>query len=501
MSILDPKPPTRGELNATYAGKADVAPKWKANTAYAAGVPVISPSGEVVTAKKAFTSGAAYDATKWNLSRNYAQAGTRPAKAQIVFTFDDSPYTDKSIIMPMLTSKGIKGVFCVFTQTISPETTSSTSLTWQDLRDWEAAGHEIASHSRTHVNLTTVADDPTVLEYEIGSSRDLLVQNGLNVTGWCWPHSVSTAAARAVVRKYYKYGIGGFGSITQPYGTYQILRYGFGNTVTLAAAQARIDTAVANKEMLVILVHSGSDLDAAHQTILGQVMDYAKASAASIVTAREAFDTTGNLYETGDFPGTEYTVVGGQGKLLVAPSLVSAGPADINSNIKSGWFYGPLNGALANAAPPLNTLHAHPLIITDPLGLTVTQMNFTVATAGAGSTVRVGVYADSAGLPGALIQEFTAGAPIDTTTTGSKAVTGLNRALAPGKYWVAVVAQGTTAPTLGCVTGLSPYVANVGGGSGHTTAYTQINVTGALPSTFGTPVGTNFAVIAGLRAL
>jgi len=62
MSILDPKPPTRAELTATYV------PKWKANTAYSAGDAVLNPSGDVVTAIASFTSGASYDSSKWNLS-------------------------------------------------------------------------------------------------------------------------------------------------------------------------------------------------------------------------------------------------------------------------------------------------------------------------------------------------------------------------------------------------------------------------------------------------
>lgn len=66
MGILDPKPPTRAELSATYV------PRWKANTAYAAGDKVISPAGDTVTAKAAFTSGASYDSTKWDVPASLA---------------------------------------------------------------------------------------------------------------------------------------------------------------------------------------------------------------------------------------------------------------------------------------------------------------------------------------------------------------------------------------------------------------------------------------------
>jgi len=71
-----------GQLNATYAQA------WKANTAYAAGQPVVSPNGDVVTAKASFTSGASYDASNWNLSSSYttpAQAAGLGAALSIVF--------------------------------------------------------------------------------------------------------------------------------------------------------------------------------------------------------------------------------------------------------------------------------------------------------------------------------------------------------------------------------------------------------------------------------
>lgn len=44
-----------------------VVQRWQANTAYAAGDPVLSPNGDTVFALAAFTSGSSWDATKWSL--------------------------------------------------------------------------------------------------------------------------------------------------------------------------------------------------------------------------------------------------------------------------------------------------------------------------------------------------------------------------------------------------------------------------------------------------
>jgi cellulose 1,4-beta-cellobiosidase len=60
MGILDPKPLTPAAAAATYL------PKWKANTAYLAGDQVVAPTGETVSAKTGFTSGATFSAANWN---------------------------------------------------------------------------------------------------------------------------------------------------------------------------------------------------------------------------------------------------------------------------------------------------------------------------------------------------------------------------------------------------------------------------------------------------
>ncbi|KQU30356.1 MULTISPECIES: hypothetical protein [unclassified Rhodococcus (in: high G+C Gram-positive bacteria)] len=58
-----PGAPIKTALDTTYA------PLWQADTAYPAGARVINPTGDIVTAKAAFTSGASYSAANWNLVR------------------------------------------------------------------------------------------------------------------------------------------------------------------------------------------------------------------------------------------------------------------------------------------------------------------------------------------------------------------------------------------------------------------------------------------------
>ena len=82
-TIKDAIPSTPGAVGAEPAGlsattKTELAatfvPLWKPYTAYALGAPVLNPSGDLVTAVAAFTSGASYVANNWAVSLTFAPA-------------------------------------------------------------------------------------------------------------------------------------------------------------------------------------------------------------------------------------------------------------------------------------------------------------------------------------------------------------------------------------------------------------------------------------------
>jgi peptidoglycan/xylan/chitin deacetylase (PgdA/CDA1 family) len=63
-------------VTASDAVRAAFVPKWKANTTYAAGEPVVNPSGQMVTANAAFTSGATYNAANWTVTAGGGGSGS-----------------------------------------------------------------------------------------------------------------------------------------------------------------------------------------------------------------------------------------------------------------------------------------------------------------------------------------------------------------------------------------------------------------------------------------
>ena len=170
MGILDPKPPTRAELTATYAQQ------WKPNTAYAAGQPVVNPSGDVVTAKAAFTSGAAYDPTKWNLSGVYlnTQNGGNEVFKGVTQrpNFGDTPGAAGSIINVNHYGDG------------SGNVSSPGQAYAGDFHNYPGAQSAIVVHQYSSVSRAVQIDNTgTQPAFEIHNTQNLVLNPGSDGTG------------------------------------------------------------------------------------------------------------------------------------------------------------------------------------------------------------------------------------------------------------------------------------------------------------------------------
>lgn len=159
-------------------------------------------------------------------------------------------------------------------------------------------------------------------------------------------------------------------------------------------------------------------------------------------------------------------------------------PSDVQ--LRSGTYSFTSDGLPGTGTLTNGTLRVHQWKV--PNAVTLTRIGAEVTTVGdAACTVRLGIYADAGGYPGALM--------VDAGTIAGDAVAvaekTISTALAPGLYWIGAVAQGvaTTGPTMRC-TSTQAFGTNVGaftsipGANGSTLGYTISSVTGALPSTF-----------------
>lgn len=227
----------------------------------------------------------------------------------VVFTFDDSPLVDYTIVRPILNARKVPGVFAAISGNIG----KSTSMTWDHLKTLEAEGHEIADHTTSHQHLNS-AD----LHKEVVESKNRFRTNGIQVNGLVYPYGENDEYVRQIARENYEWAATtatpqGW---VKPFRTYQMPRAGIGNTSVLATLKNRVNNAITNGELLTFIIHAGFDLDTAAQGVLGDLIDYIQSVNVPIVTMTEALRRVGNVIDIGDYPGgNNYTIVDGSGGL------------------------------------------------------------------------------------------------------------------------------------------------------------------------------------------
>lgn len=176
---------------------------------------------------------------------------------------------------------------------------------------------------------------------------------------------------------------------------------------------------------------------------------------------------------------------------LLAPRTQTNG---IGPGHKAGWYLIAGTPGNADSIPAEAVLHAVPL---PPLTVARAFDRISVLSTlagSAGAVVRLGIYSsDAGGQPDALV--FDAGT-VDGTQTGVLTIT-ISQTLQPGNYWLAAAVQGgagtrTKLANSGAAQSESRLV--LGGNNTWNqygqNGYTRNSVSGALPSTFGTPTST-----------
>src|SRR3954462_11081482 len=117
------------------------------------------------------------------------QNGSNSSKI-IVLAFDDSPKSQFTLAKPILDKYGFKGSFftvCTFVNSGINNRFGIDSMTWQDIKTLQQQGHDIESHTMTHTNLNNKSQQN--LDYEIGTSKQCLLNHGLNSTVFAYPAS------------------------------------------------------------------------------------------------------------------------------------------------------------------------------------------------------------------------------------------------------------------------------------------------------------------------
>jgi peptidoglycan/xylan/chitin deacetylase (PgdA/CDA1 family) len=123
----------------------------------------------------------------------------------IILAFDDSPKSQFTLAKPVLDKYGFKGSFFTVCSYVNKgsEGLDKSRMTWQDINALQNEGHDIESHTMTHTNLNMKTQQELV--YEIGGSKQCLLDHGINSTIFAYPASTGheNATVINVVAQYY----------------------------------------------------------------------------------------------------------------------------------------------------------------------------------------------------------------------------------------------------------------------------------------------------------
>lgn len=101
-------------------------------------------------------------------------------------------------LFPTLESLGLKGGFAINTAQVGLE----GAMTWLNIQEIQAAGHEILSHTITHPDLTTLSEADLITE--LNGSKLALEAQGLTVSNLVYPGGSYNATVVGIADDYYE---------------------------------------------------------------------------------------------------------------------------------------------------------------------------------------------------------------------------------------------------------------------------------------------------------
>jgi peptidoglycan/xylan/chitin deacetylase (PgdA/CDA1 family) len=105
----------------------------------------------------------------------------------IILNFDDSYKSQFTYAKPILDRYGFKATFFEVCDWIDSDSEGDDEkMTWNDVVELDSEGQDIEAHTMTHPHLDKISSSK--LEYEIGQSKQCLLDHGLNSTIFAYPY-------------------------------------------------------------------------------------------------------------------------------------------------------------------------------------------------------------------------------------------------------------------------------------------------------------------------
>ncbi|MGA8738646.1 MAG: polysaccharide deacetylase family protein, partial [Nitrososphaeraceae archaeon] len=124
----------------------------------------------------------------------------------IIFIFSDGLKSQFTNAKPILDKYGFKGTFDVVCNNVGKK---NGYMDWNEIKTLHDDGHEIGSHSMSHVRLTELSK--ASIEYEVGKSKKCLDDYGIDPKSFEYPFSIGSddKAIVDIVAKYYDFATRG----------------------------------------------------------------------------------------------------------------------------------------------------------------------------------------------------------------------------------------------------------------------------------------------------
>jgi peptidoglycan/xylan/chitin deacetylase (PgdA/CDA1 family) len=107
--------------------------------------------------------------------------GSTNQQKVVVLTFDDGYENQYSNTKPILDKYGFKATFSIVCNYVG----NGNRMTWEEIKSLQQEGHDIASHSMSHVDLSKLP--PQKVEYEVVQSKQCLLDQGINPKTFTYP--------------------------------------------------------------------------------------------------------------------------------------------------------------------------------------------------------------------------------------------------------------------------------------------------------------------------
>ncbi len=215
----------------------------------------------------------------------------------VSLAFDDASKDHYTTVVPKLNSAGFKGTFYIPSRQLQ-DNGFSGYMSKAEVVSTHNFGHEIGGHTRTHAHLTTLSAAQKQEEIA-GGRQDLLGMNISPVSTFAYPfgeydlatlnivQSAGYSAARSTIRGY----------VTPSTDKYQLPEQSVEITTTFAQAKQWIDTAVANKQWLILtfhLVNYSGDQYSTTPEIYNQIIDYLAQKKPPVITVAQGIQYLNN---------------------------------------------------------------------------------------------------------------------------------------------------------------------------------------------------------------